>query len=386
MTRDDASDSILGRPVEDAVQAVLDRRAENPADAPVPVAADAPDSASTDAPESAATNPLDPDEVRATLDRVASDGVVTRDAVEEALTETSMVVSTAETRTELASHALADAREAAASVSDLDAVAARLDAFESRLAAVEDRASALGSDLEALVEKTGDPDSVYEVAVGTRRLRATAKRVQRDADALQMDLESFEEWLDSPETRFEEFGEDIDAVECSLDGLATTLDEMPTAPRGDAANSDAVDPDADSTGVDWAVARLRHRVLGLLLADLRAELADLRTWAERAARDDNRAADPAGGRMDGLEEMDDLEARLDALGARRSGLGDRLDDLARPAWSARFGDRVASFEAETADLDPPLDWSAVESAFEEHRPADRLEAVSDEVPTETESA
>lgn len=359
VTRDDASDSVLGRPVEDAVEAVLDRTAENPADAPDPVAADAP--------ESAATNPRDPDEVRATLERVASDGVVTRDAVEEALTETSMVVSTAETRTELASHALTDAREAAASVSDLDAVAARLDAFESRLAAVEDRSSALGSDLETLVEKTGEPDSVYEVAAGMRRLRATAKRVQRDADELQMDLESFERWLDSPETRFEEFGEDVEAVEQSLDGLVATVDEIPPIEADDAANSDAVGPDADSTGVDWAVARLRHRVLGLLLADLRAELADLRTWAERADHD-GRADDSAGGRAD------DLEDRLDALDARLTGVDDRLEDLSRPAWTDRFGDRIGSFEDETADVEPPLDWSAVESAFEEHRPAVEREA------------
>jgi len=369
VTRDDASDSVLGRPVEDAVEAVLDRTAENPddgsdsvaANAPDPEAADAPASAPADAPESTATNPRDPDEVRATLDRVASDGVVTRDAVEEALTETSMVVSTAETRTELASHALADAREAAAPVSDLDVVAARLDAFESRLTAVEDRSSALGADLETLVEKTGEPDSVYEVAAGTRRLRAAAKRVQRDADVLQMDLESFERWLDSPETRFDEFGEDIDAVEQSLDGLAATVDEIPIIAADDAANSDAVAPDADSTGTDWAVARLRHRVLGLLLADLRAELGDLRTLAERADRD--RAGRAA-----------ELGDRLDDLDTRQAGLGDRLEDLARPAWTDRFGDRVASFEAETADMEPPLDWSAVESAFEEHRPAVEREA------------
>lgn len=284
---------------------------------------------------------LDPETVRATLDLVASDGVVSRDAAEEALSEASKAVSTAETRAELAVLELSDAREAAEPVSHLDAVAARLDGFEARLASVEDRVTELGSELEGLVGRADEPGALYEVALGTRRLTAAANEVQRTADELQLDLESFERWLASPEARFDEFDADADAVERSIDELAAATDEI-------------ADGSATDAGAAWADARLHARVTNLLADDLRAELADLRAWD-----DGERAEEERAGR---------LAARLADFETRLATVEGRLDDLTRPAWEERFGDRLAAFETATADLEPPLDWGAVQAAYDEHRP------------------
>lgn len=280
----------------------------------------------------------DPEAVRATLDRVATDGAVSRDGVDEALAEASKVVSTAETRAELAGIALSDARDEAGPVSDLDSVAARLDAFASRLESVERRAADLGADLETLVGGGGDDDTVYAVATGIRRLTATATEVQQTADELKLDLESFERWLGSPAVRFRELGDDADAVERSLDELAAAPGRLAAADERDP-DGEGVEPAA--AGATWADARLRHRMLSLVLADVRAELADLRTWADGDDVNDGR--------------LDELEARLTDLDARLAATGDRLDDIARPEWTDRFGDRVAAFAAATDDFEPPLD-------------------------------
>lgn len=266
-------------------------------------------------------------------------------AADGSLADASMAVSTAETRTEMASIAVSDARDAAESAPDLDAVAARLDAFEARLASIEGRLSELTADLETLVERGGATASGDEAATEPRRLAADAAAVQRTADELSADLDSFERWVADPETRYRELAADVDAVEGSLAELAAAVEEV----------ADERASGSDGDGVAWGEARLHHRVAELLLADVRAELADLRTWDDREGDERCRSA-----------ELDD---RLDGLDARAAELGDRLDGLTRPEWEERFGEHVVAFEDATADLDPPIDWTAVQSVFEEHRPA-----------------
>ena len=320
-------DSIDGMPIADAVDEIVGRDAAR-----------------------------DPEVVRATLDRVAEDRVVSDDAVDDELAEASKVVSTAETRTELAGIALSDARTEAASGSDLDSVAARLDAFESRLKPIEERATRLGSDLETLVERAGEGEPIYEIASGIRRLTADANAVQQTADELKLDLERFERWAANPNARLREVQTDVDAVESSLDQLATAADEVvPSAGRDTTEPKETTTSDVIAAGITWADLRLRHRVLALLLADVRAELADLGTWADRECVDDE-------GRLDEIED------RLADLDTRLAELGDHFDDIARPEWTVRFGDRLAAFETATDDLEPPLDWGEIQTAFDEHRP------------------
>ncbi|WP_209452197.1 hypothetical protein [Halosimplex halophilum] len=308
----------------------------------------------------------DPETVRAALGFVAEDGVVSRDALRESLKLTSKVLTTAETRVELAGIALDDAREAAESVPDLPTVEARLEDFAAEVAAVENRAAALGEDLQAVVDDRADPAARFAVADGLRQVDERAREVQRTADEIQFDLEAFERWLDSHAVRVRDLGEDLDALAASLDDLATAVDAIEAASTGDAVETAAGEAGgnaaADSdAGVDdparaWFDATCSHRATGLTVADLRAELGDLRTWADREG------ADPVG-----EGGLDDLAARLDDLDGRHGALGERLDAAAEPEWTDRFGEAVAAVESDLADCAPPVDWGVVQSTVEEHR-------------------
>ena len=152
------------------------------------------------------------DAVRETLAVVADDGVVRRTAVDDALANASKVVTTAETRTELAANSLENVRDIAAPVSEIDIVATRLDRFVTRLEIVEDRATDLGDHLQTIIAHKND-GNLYDLAREIRRLTATANEVQRAADELQFELENFEEWLEDADRRVAELTDDIEALE-----------------------------------------------------------------------------------------------------------------------------------------------------------------------------
>ncbi|MFC7047116.1 hypothetical protein ACFQH6_18500 [Halobacteriaceae archaeon GCM10025711] len=112
---------------------------------------------------------------------------------------------------------------------------------------------------------------------------------------------------------------------------------------------------AGDDGRAWLDVAFQHRVQRLVLADVRAELADLRTWADREdIADEERTAA--------------VESRLDDLESRLAAADDRLDDVARPEWRERFGDRLSAFEAALDGFEPPVDWADVQAAVDEHRP------------------
>jgi chromosome segregation ATPase len=318
MTDEPDAPDLLGRPVDEAVDAV------------------------------AGADDRDPETVRAVLDTVAEDGVVTEAGIQSALAHASTVVSTPETRVENASIALDDARDAAREVRHLDVVRDRLDAFAARLASVETRVDDLGDDLQAVVERADDPDSVYAVAADIRRLVGQANAVQRAADDLALDVEDFERWLAAPDRRRRELAGDADAMDRFLDDLAAATDDLAAATDDEA---DLADPAGR-----WLDATLRARVSSLLIADLRAELADLRAWPE----DGN----PADG---DVPSLDDLENRIDDLDGRCDRLRERLDDLARPAWRERHADRLDALEGVLDEFEPPVDWEDVQAALDDHR-------------------
>ena len=285
-----------------------------------------------------------PDEVRRVLSSVAADGVVTWDAVDDALAHLSKVVSTPETRVELAAMELTEARDAAEEVTDRDIVRTRLETFERRLDAVESRVEAVAAELQSLVHD--DSAGLYEVATDVRRLTVAANEAQHDADELQVDLEEFQRWLADAETRRATLAEEVDALDDSLERLAAVVDEL-------AASMDEADTEVDA-GTGWFDVLLRYRALEPLFSDLQRELAALTAWDEEA----------------GGETADDLAAlgdRLDDLRERwRSGT-DRLDALARPAWRARFDERLSSFDSALEKVEPPVDWAEISAALDEAR-------------------
>ncbi|MFC7176659.1 hypothetical protein [Halosegnis marinus] len=299
-------DGLVGRSVEEVVAAVADE------DGPTP------------------------DRVREALDPVVEDGRVTRDAVEAAVTDTAMVVSTAETRTERAVHAFADAREAAAPVADVDTVAARLDGYAARLDAVEERSANLTDDLARPVGRL-DGDEVYDLAVEVREVASHAQGVVRTADDLAFDLDEFESWLANPSRRHDEFGGDADLVAESVADLEAAADAV---------------PDADDPAAEWADATMRVRVLDLVVRDLAAELDDLHTLA------DGDATVPA-----------DLDERVADLDERTDALAERLSAAAEPSYRDRFGDDVAALAEALSAFEAPVDWAAVEATLDDRRAA-----------------
>jgi len=296
-----------GRPVEDVVAAVVDGRDR------------------------------DPETVREALDPVTDDGVVTREAIEAAVSDTSKIAATAETRAELASIAYDDAVDAATPVDDLAIVMSRLDEYADRLDTVEARAAALTDDLRAPVERLGDLGAVYELATGLRETAATAQAVARTADELSVNLEAFEAWLDSPERRSDEFAEDVDLVDELLAELSDAAAALPA--------------ESEAPAVDWADATMRARVLDLLAADLRTELTDLQTWA-------GREDEPFRTGLD--DRVADLEGRVEDL-------HDVLAEYAEPAWRDRFGDDLAAFDRDLDGFEPPVDWERVRETLAARR-------------------
>lgn len=283
----------------------------------------------------------DPGTVRETLAIVAQDGVVRRTSVDDALANASKVVTTAETRVELAGNKLNDVREVAASVPDLDLVSARIDVFVERHDIIKTRGDELGQTVQEILEMR-DHGGLYEIAQRIRHLTNAATEVQRAADDLQFDLDSFEAWLTDANRRIEELTADIDAVAESVDELGDVVD--------------SIEIDDVSAGNDaartWAAATVRHRVVSLMITDLRAELTALRTWAER----------------EGDTPPSNVEPRLDEIRDRHEAVGERLTARAKPEWRTRYGDQLTAVDEVLEGTGPPVSWSDVEAAVEEHRP------------------
>jgi len=309
----DAFESVAGTPVDAAVDEVL-----------------------------AADPSLDAEDVGRTFDHVVDDGAVSADAFDETVSDVSKVVSTAETRTELAEIEFGDAEPTAEQYADVATVAARLDDFAAELDDVTDRAAALTTDLQAAIDRPDDVASLYRVVSDLREVASTAESVQVAADHLQVDLEEFQRWLGNHDMRAEAFEEDLDAVAEMVAALADAVDDL-----------DEADDDEDHGAAAWADVALRHRVTGLLLADLRAELDDLRTLAER---------------QDAHADFAALDDQLDDLDDRRAALDDALDAAARPAWVEQYRDDVDAFEAALDAFEPPVSWGAVQAELDAHRP------------------
>ncbi|WP_396611264.1 halo transducer protein [Haloferax sp. S1W] len=296
----------------------------------------------------------DPQYVRAVLDHVTDgDGVITRDAVDDAVTDTSMILSTAETRVELATIALSEATEAARDVADVDAVRTRLDTFEQQVSAAEERVSELGSEMQSLSHWHSDSRPVYDLVTDLRGVASDAQTVQRVADDVQFELEEFEHWLSDDDLRRCDLGSDVDALERSLDDVARTREDLDT--DTDAVEASGVDAEVAADAAEtWYGAMLRCRVVPLLLADLRAELADLR---ELAARDD----------IDDTSGLDDIETRLDDIDAQADQHATELDALASQAWTDRYGELLADFRSALDEFEPPVSWGAVQKELDRFR-------------------
>jgi hypothetical protein len=284
----------------------------------------------------------DADTVRDALRPVTNDGMVTQAAIETTVSDVSKLLATAETRIELAGDAYDDIARVAEPVEDIPTVRARLNRFSERLSAIESRIPELRPGISIPKDVESQPVEVYKFAVHIREIVVIAQEAIEAAEDFSFDAEQFESWLNRPDRRYDEFVEDLEVVVDAADELATTVDALV-----DESMTMTVDP-----AVQWADATMRTQVLLLLLTDLHAELADLRTLADRT----------------GAHIRTGLADRINRAEEQVTDLNSALDTHATPTWRDRFGDDVEAFDATLKGFDPPVDWGAIDQALMEHQP------------------
>jgi chromosome segregation ATPase len=294
---------------------------------------------------------FDEGKVRGILHTVAEygdeDDQLTWDAVEGKLAHLSKVVSTPETRVELAEMELENALEAAAEERERRVVQNRLDGHAARLDSIQREVNDLAPHLEKLTQADED---LFAVAYDIVQLQQRANELQGEADDLQLELEEFEKWVSNPRTRFDELDGDLNALADTLDRTVTGVDHIEVAVE--AGDTDALS--VDDPAVAWVDATFTHRVLELFLSDIQWEFDALRTWSDEDGDD---VAD----------RVADLAGRLNEFTGRVDEVGERLDELRREAWVERFADERAAFEADLQDADPPVHWEQVQATLVEHR-------------------
>jgi chromosome segregation ATPase len=319
---------------------------------------------------------LERDAVRERIEYVTHGGTVCRQGIEDGLSEVSEIIEAPQDRIDRARKEFGTAAEIARPVADIRIVGSRLEAFEERLLALKDEVDRLGPELNELFnEWLGEPDDIYAMADGLHQHADRGERIQRLIDELIGELESFQQWAQADDARFEELEHDIEGVDESLVDLGEALAELEdtdgSGPAGAGTDGDAEieDGDAEAEGIDdagpkrpdepepvfvWVDAALRHRLVGLLISDLEAELDGLRTWAEREATGSEERADAAA------ERIAEIRSRWETI-------EERIEAVARPAWRERFADRIAAFESDLDAFDPPIDWGEVQRALQEHQ-------------------
>ena len=297
--------------------------------------------------------------VRDALEYVTSEGVITPSALDAATPVMAQKVSTAKERATETQFELTKARDAAQPVADLSTVAARLDTYEQEVSVLLERADELDARHEALTDRIEDPDSLYAVAEEVRQVVDEAVSIVDTAVLLATDIHEFAGDLDDPESWVNDVQQDCNAVEETVDAIAAVVEALPAEGADAEAGADVDDLDWGDRDVEpavaWFDATLRTELVALMVADLRAELDDLRTWAERDDDIGDWYAESIADRLDGLED-------------RQTDLADGLDALARPTWTDRFDDRLDDFGSDIADLEPPVDWVEMQATLEAYRP------------------
>ena len=241
---------------------------------------------------------LDPEGVRERLEYVTHEGVVCREGIEQGLGDVSGILSTPENRIDIARREFETAVDLAEPVSDLAIVASRLGEHEERLLALKEEIDRLGPELNELFNDwLEEPDDVYVMADGLYQHAVRGQRMHRLVDELIGDLESFQEWVDDADVRFEELERDIEGVDETLDDLADALADIAEGDATEAAPEGGSSEDDPDPAFVWVDAALRHRLVDLLIADLRTELDGLRTWANREGIDADEWTDDLAGRI-----------------------------------------------------------------------------------------
>ncbi|OYR41480.1 MULTISPECIES: halo transducer protein [unclassified Halorubrum] len=277
----------------------------------------------------------DPESVRTWLDPFTDDGSVTPEAIEATVTDVSQILATAETRVDLATRTVEDASDAVADVPNLEIVGVRQNAFEERLADLRSDVEELGGELSAAANDLDSPVDIYEAAVNLHEVTTDAQRIVRVAHDLETEIEAFEAWLGSANRRRDALVDDVEAAEESVESLGETVESL---------------RNVDDPGLErWFDAAVQARVLDVVVADLRAEAAGLREWAEREDK----------------SFPDDVETRIESIRDEATASASALAD--HPDWDDRFDERLEDLDAALSAVEPPVAWGRVDEVIQEAR-------------------
>jgi hypothetical protein len=277
----------------------------------------------------------DPESVRTWLDPFTDDGSVTPEAIEATVTDVSQILATAETRVDLATRTVENASDAVADVPDLEIVRVRQNAFEERLADLRSDIEELGGELSAAANDLDSPVDIYEAAVDLHEVTTDAQRIVRVAHDLETEIEAFEAWLGSANRRRDALVDDVEAAEESVESLGETIESL---------------RNADDPGLErWFDAAVQTRVLDVVAADLQAEAAGLREWAEREDK----------------SFPDDIETRIESIRDEATASASALAD--HPDWDDQFDERLEDLDAALSAVEPPVAWGRVDEVIQETR-------------------
>lgn len=277
----------------------------------------------------------DAESVRTWLDPFTDDESVRPEAIEATVTDVSQILATAETRVDLATRTVEGASDVVADVPDLEIVRVRQNAFEERLADLRSDVEGLGEELSGAANDLDSPVDIYEAAVDLHEVTTDAQRIVRVAHDLETEVEAFEAWLGSANRRRDALVDDLEAAEESAESLGEAVESLRSA------------DDLDSE--QWFDAAVQARVLDLVVADLRTEVAGLREWAEREDK----------------SFPDDIEARIESIRDEATASAEALAD--RPDRDDQFDERLADLDAALSAVEPPVAWGRVDEVIQEAR-------------------
>ena len=271
----------------------------------------------------------DPSAVRTYVDPFVDEGVITDEAIEQSVTDVAQILATAETRVDLATRKRAEVRTAVTAAPDLAIVGVRDRAFRDRLADLRADVEDLGRTLTSVRTGIDSPVAVYQAGADLHDLTTDAQRIVRVSHDLETELGAFEAWLSSAPRRHDAIVDEIDAAESSAAAVTESIDTLLTSNQHDAER--------------WFDARVQTLVLGVVIDDLRAEMADLREWAAREQR----------------SFPTKVEERIESLGEVAAACARDLEES--PREETAHDDRLEKLRKQLAEVDPPVAWARVDA-------------------------
>jgi septation ring formation regulator EzrA len=226
-------------------------------------------------------------------------------------------------------------------------VRARFDEFHEQFESVREAIAGLTDRLDAASRAPESTRELYATADRLSTVESAVGEVHHSLEHVEEEVDPFETWLVDPTARVAYFEEELQVVERYLDNTEELLETI---------EAHADDPPEGFDPFDaWVAARHLHLLVTVAFEEFRSDVAELARWLD--GRDDD-------------ADLSTLTDRLDSLETRHESFEIRFDDTADTidgfeSAYADVADDVERFEATLDDLEPPIDWTALEERLNE---------------------